>query len=187
MRDLKIGASRWLEQVPPAASGNDGFPRAERPAGLIDYSICRSDDFLYHRLGVEVAGEPWWYLYALALSGEPALWVLGVFDTPGQVDFFLALHRDNPLKVPALRQLDAAAGWLQVDVEGRLSYPHYSGVYQVGLKSYRVEALADGSGHYRAHYADRDHVEYLGEATEKEICLKVYSHFDGRLRGCKLC
>lgn len=187
MRQLNMRAGRWQEQVLPTAGGSDAFTLAARPAGLIEYALCRSDDFLYHRLGVGVAGDPYWYLYALALSGEPALWVLGVFDTPGQVDFFLALHSDNPLNVPALRQLDAAAGWLQVDTSGRLQYPHYSGVYQVGLKSYRVEALNDGSGHYRAHYADRDHEEYLGEAVEKEICLQVYSHFDSRLRGCKLC
>jgi hypothetical protein len=187
MRELKIRASRWQEQVLPTCDGREAFASSERPRGLIDHSVCRTDEFLYHRLGIEVAGEPYWYLYALSLRGEPSLWVLGVFDTPGQVDFFLALHNDNPLKVPALRQLDAGAGWLQVDQDGILQYPHYSGVYQVGLKSYRVEPIDDGSGRYRAHYADRDHIDYLGEANEKEICLKVYSHFDGRLRGCKLC
>lgn len=185
MRDLKIRASRWQAQAVPAADGSTFA--GTRPVGLIDHAICRTEEFLYHRLGVEVAGDPCWYLYALTLRGEPSLWVLGVFDTCGQVDFFLALHNDNPLNVPGLRQFDAGAGWLRLEEGGRLHYPHYSGVYQVGLKSYRVEPLMDGSGHYRALYADRDHVDYLGEGTEKEVCLQVYSHFDARLRGCKLC
>ncbi|KEA62848.1 hypothetical protein ADIMK_2957 [Marinobacterium lacunae] len=113
--------------------------------------------------------------------------MLGVFDTPGQVDFFLSLHTDNPLKVPALRQFDAGPGWLRLGRDGELHYPHYSGVYQVGLKSYRVMPVAAQEGMFNASYGDRDHVDYLGQGSEKEVCLLVYGHFDSRLRGCKLC
>ncbi len=182
MRELKIKASRWQEQTLPSDA-----TAAREVAGLLEHAVCHSDDFLYHRLGIEVEGDAYWYLYALALSGEPSLWVLGVFDTPGQADLFLALHADNRLKVPALRLYDAGAGWLKVDAQGKLVYPHYSGVYQVGLKSYRVTAVAGRPGIYEASYGNRDHVDYLGQANEKEVCLLVYNHFDARLRGCKLC
>ncbi|MBT00201.1 MAG: hypothetical protein CMI01_16210 [Oceanospirillaceae bacterium] len=185
MRNLTIKASSWKPQALPGDLNQDQHPVVG--SGLLSHDICRSDAFLYHRLAVDVSGEVHWYLYALALTGEPSLFVLGVFDTPGQVDFFLALHSDNPLKVPALRQLEAGAGWLRVDEEGVLTYPHYAGIYQVGLKSYLVEPLAEHPGWVSARYADRDHVEYLGEGTEKEMCLSVYSHFDARLRGCKMC
>ncbi|MBV1789592.1 hypothetical protein KQ940_16175 [Marinobacterium sp. D7] len=187
MRDLRIQASRWQSQPLPAEAANGGFPTPVPPASLLDYSICRSTDFLYHRLGLDVDGEPYWYLYALSLTGAPTLWVLGVFDTAGQVDFFLALHSDNPLKVPALRQFEAGPGWLQLNTAGQIHYPHYAGVYQVGLKSYRVVPVAAEPGLFSASYSDRDHVDYLGQASEKEICLLVYGHFDSRLRGCKLC
>lgn len=187
MRNLKIKATRWQEQSLPADTGRETFAAPLLPDNLMDHSICRSDSFLYHRLGIEEGGEHYWYLYALSLTGEPSLWVLGVFDTPGQVDFFLSLHSDNPLKVPGLRQLEAGAGWLRVNDAGQVVYPHYSGVYQVGLKTYRVAAVVSQPGIYTASYGDRDHVEYLGEASEKEVCLLLYSHFDSRLRGCKLC
>lgn len=187
MRNLKIKATRWQTQSLPSDTERAAFAAPVLPDNLMDYSICRSDSFLYHRLGVEEGGERYWYLYALSLTGEPSLWVLGVFDTPEQVDFFLALHSDNPLNVPGLRQLEAGAGWLRVNDAGKPVYPHYTGVYQVGLKTYRVAAVSSQPGLYTASYGDRDHVEYLGESSEKEICLMVYSHFDGRLRGCKLC
>lgn len=187
MRDLKIQAGRWQPQALPVDTSVGHFAAPVLPGNLLDHSICRSRDFLYHRLGVQVDGEPYWYLYALSLTGEPSLWVLGVFDTAGQVDFFLALHSDNPLKVPALRQLEAGAGWLKLGADGELHYPHYSGIYQVGMKSYRVVPIASEPGLYSAGYGDRDHIDYLGQADEKEICLLVYSHFDSRLRGCKLC
>lgn len=184
MRDLTIKAGPWQAQSLPGTQVQS--VSGESVPGVLDYATCSSDTFRYYRLGVEVEGEPYWYLYAMTLSEAPSLWVLGVFDTLGQVDFFLALHSNEPLWVPALQTLEDDTEWLQVQADGGLIYPHYAGIYRVGLKSYRVSETAD-PGIYTATYADRDHVEYLGQANEKEICLRVYSHFDARLRGCKLC
>ncbi len=176
MRDLTIKASPW-ERV--------GFPVELRlPEGVksavLEY--CQFEQWHYQRLLVETASESSCYLYVD--DGEQA-WVLGVFDTLGQADFFLALHNQNPLFVPALLLAESVPAVRVLD--GCLRYPVYTGVYRVGFKSYNVEALAEPDGWVRADYIDHYRVESLGEGAEKEICLKVYSHFDGRLRGCKMC
>lgn len=126
--------------------------------------------------------ESFWYLHAKEYENDQ-VFVLGCFDTRGQADFFLALHSMNPLNVPALVALDQ--GWPAL-LERDIQQPVYAGTYRVGFKSYRVEKDPD-SGLLSLAYVDRYHTDYLGLATEKEACLLIYSHFDARLRGCKMC
>ncbi len=176
MRDLSIKASPWqLEALPVEVRLPDGVVSAVLES-------CRLEQWRYQRLLIETASESSCYLYVD--DGEQA-WVLGVFDTLGQADFFLALHNQNPLFVPALLLAEPAPA-VQV-LDGCLAYPVYAGVYRVGFKSYNVEVLPELSGSVRADYIDHYRVESLGEGPEKEMCLQIYSHFDGRLRGCKMC
>jgi len=128
------------------------------------------------------------YLYAegaleLGLS-DRGVWVLGVFDHFDQLQLFLALHHDNPLKVPALR-IEQSWPVVKYQEQSLIDYPHYSGVYRVGFKSYRVTQERDG---YSVEYLDGYKAELLGVlASEVETCLALYSHFDSRTRGCKMC
>lgn len=174
MRNLSVQATPWQSveyaEVPRLVSGE----------ALLSLDECRFDGWRYQRLLLERAGERFCYLYAD--DGQVA-WVLGVFDTAGQADFFLALHNDNSLKVPALR-LNTEAPSVRLE-SGVLVYPCYAGVYRVGFKSYLVDR--DDSGATRVQYIDRYKTQMLGEGGEKDMCLAVYSHFDARLRGCKMC
>jgi len=140
----------------------------------------------YVKACIRLSDGPSWYLYARDAEGGNCF-ILGVFDTEGQLDFFLSLHRENPLKVPGLRADSMPWPPVTLDDGGELSFPRYVGVYLVGMKSYRVEADEVNAGLYFVNYRDRYHTEYLGEASEKDACLLLYSHFDARLRGCKMC
>ena len=176
MRNLSIQASEWADCLPD-------HPALLQPnEALTQLECAESDRFHYQRLGLRRDGEMFWYLYAW---NEEAAWVLGVFDTPGQADFFMALHTDDPLKVPAL-ELSASGAPVRVE-QGRLVYPRYGGVYRVGFKSYRVEPDSQNAALLSMHYIDRYNSQFLGVADEKEACLAIYSHFDSRLRGCKMC
>ncbi len=170
MRQLAINATPW--QL--IASG-EGWALSE----------CANPHFNYLSLTIEDRH----YLYAEGLielgQDERGVWVLGVFDSREQLQMFLALHTDNPLKVPALR---IESSWPAVQFnEGELeSYPTYQGVYRVGFKSYRVTPTESGT--LLVEYIDGYKAELLGEFQgEVEACLKVYSHFDARTRGCKMC
>lgn len=176
MRNLNTRASGWVDCRP------DGVVKTLHGEAVLALDCAETEDFRYQRLGLQRAEETVWYLYAW---NEVSSWVLGVFDTAGQVDFFLALHSDNPLKVPAL---ELAESGVPVRVEqGWLHYPGYAGVYRVGLKSYRVEPDQLDAALLSMHYIDRYNSQFLGVAGEKEACLTIYSHFDSRLRGCKMC
>ncbi|MEY3038237.1 MAG: hypothetical protein RL143_804 [Pseudomonadota bacterium] len=170
MRQLMINATPW--QL--IASGDDWA-----------VSECASNRFNYLSLMVQDRH----YLYAEGLIelglDERGVWVLGVFDTSEQLQMFLALHNDNPLKVPALR---IESDWPVVSyTDANLeSYAHYQGVYRVGFKSYRVTQTESET--LLVNYIDGYKSELLGEFNEEvEACLKVYSHFDARTRGCKMC
>lgn len=176
MRDLKVQATAWVPVDLPANC--DLAPGEE----LVALHECTREDWHYQRLVIKRDQEPFCYLY---VDDGSSSWVLGVFDTTGQAEFFLALHNANPLFVPALLQ-ESSAPAVKLEQE-QLIYPVYTGLYRVGLKSYRVEAVEGQAGTVSAEYIDRYHVELLGQGGEKEVCLLVYSHFDGRLRGCKMC
>lgn len=150
---------------------------------LLTLESCGYDDWHYQRLAVSRLEEPFHYLYA---SSSEGVWVLGVFDTPGQADVFLALHNENPLKVPALKQTGLMGDAVRVE-EGVLSYPRYQGLYRVGFKSYQVNPDPLDARQRLLTYVDRYNSQGLGSLPEKEACLTIYSHFDGRLRGCKMC
>ncbi len=169
MRKLKITASEWSLQ-------SEGV-------GWSLYA-CATDQFNYLRLALPTQH----YLYTEGPlekgQSDRGVWVLGVFDTFKQLQIFLALHNDNPLKVPALR-LDQDWPVVKYQARSLIDYPHYSGVYRVGFKSYRVTQEIDG---YRVDYIDGYRVELLGVfESEVEACLALYSHFDSRTRGCKIC
>ena len=118
-------------------------------------------------------------LYARTLGEASETFVLGAFDTPQQADLFVALHQQNPLFVPALK---VDFSW---PVAASAPVP-YEGVYRVGLKAYRVVRLPDGA--VQVEYSEGYKTELVGEAkSDVDACLLVYNHFDGRLRGCKLC
>lgn len=126
-----------------------------------------------------------WYLYALA---EPLaqVYVLGVFDCPEQMQLFLNWHAEKVLKVPAL-QPDTPCWPPWCGEAGAQQLLPYAGTYRVGFKSYRVEPV-EGQPQLRSlTFMDRYFIQALGEAPEKEACLLLFSHFDARLRGCKMC
>lgn len=183
MRNLQASTTPWADWMP-----------IEHSALLAGFCCDHSDSLadtgkpVWRYLLVQVAesvGETSWCLYALD-QAENKTYVLGVFDTRDQAEFFLALHSDNPLKVPALLTDELQWPLLVLSAEGQLIRARYQGVYKVGLKSYRVQQ-DEQSGLFTLTYIDRYHTEYLGEAAEKEACLMIYSHFDARLRGCKMC
>ncbi|MGB0223545.1 hypothetical protein XMD579_000204 [Marinobacterium sp. xm-d-579] len=169
MRQLSITATDWLLQ----AKGDD-------------WSLFASvtNRFNYLRLTLPTKE----YLYA---EGEQELgqsdrgvWVLGVFDHVEQLQYFLALHNDNPLKVPALK-IEQSWPVVAYQEQSLMDYPHYSGVYRVGFKSYRVTQEIDG---YRVEYIDGYKAALLGVLeSEVDAFLALYSHFDSRTRGCKMC
>ncbi len=177
MRNLKVQASEWQDCVPSAAFV---MPDDEQLQAL---ECCSHKDWRYQRLTLKRSGELFCYLYA---SSPEAVWVLGVFDTPGQADFFLALHNENPLMVPALQQAGLAGAAVRIE-QGVLRYPSYEGLYRVGFKSYQVDRDAVDDSLRSLMYVERYNSQGLGVLPEKEACLKIYSHFDGRLRGCKMC
>ena len=183
MRNLQANTTPWTDWMP--------IEHSALLAGFYcDHHDCLVDSgepsWRYLLLQVsESADELSWCLYALDLA-ENKTYVLGVFDTRDQAEFFLALHSDNPLKVPALLTRDLQWPLVELSADGQLIRAKYQGVYKVGLKSYRVQQ-DDQSGLFTLTYIDRYHTEYLGEAAEKEACLIIYSHFDARLRGCKMC
>ncbi len=177
MRKLKVLADDWQSCLPMEPFA---LPENER---LLALECCRFEDWRYQRLDLMRSGEAFHYLYAASSDG---VWVLGVFDTLGQVDFFLALHNDNPLQVPALMQAGLEGDAVRVE-QGQLCYPRYEGLYRVGFKSYQVDRDAVDSNSRSLMYVDRYNSQGLGVLPEKEACLKIYSHFDGRLRGCKMC
>lgn len=176
MRNLSIKTSEWVA-CPPSEAFT--LPAQEQ---LLTLECAHSNSFNYQRLAVRRSEEVFWYLYAWNATGSR---VLGVFDTSGQIDFFLALHSDNPLKVPALA-LQESGSPVRVEA-GRLVYPRYAGVYRVGLKSYRVEPDNHQPLLLSMQYIDGYNSQLMGVASEKEACLAIYSHFDARLRGCKMC
>lgn len=177
MRNLKVKASDWVGCLPDSASV---VPAGEQ---LQTLECCQYEVWTYQRMLLMRGTEAFYYLYA---SSADKTWVLGVFDTADQAEFFLALHNDNPLNVPAL-EVSGLAG-LAVRVEqGVLRYPDYKGLYRVGFKSYRVEPDSGDERLRTLLYVDRYNSQLLGVLPEKEACLAIYSHFDGRLRGCKMC
>ncbi|KGK42328.1 hypothetical protein LH51_08225 [Nitrincola sp. A-D6] len=183
MRNLQANTKPW-----------DEWMSLDHPALLAGFrcdhcdSLVDSGEPVWRYLLVQVSesvGEISWCLYALE-QAQNKTYVLGVFDTRDQAEFYLALHSDNPLKVPALLTDELQWPMLELTTGGQLLRARYQGVYKVGLKSYRVQANEE-SDLLTLWYIDRYHTEYLGEAAEKEACLKIYSHFDARLRGCKMC
>ncbi len=169
MRQLSITSTDWALQ----AKGDD-------------WSLFASanDRFNYLRLVLPTKE----YLYAegeLELGqSERGVWVLGVFDHFEQLQHFLALHNDNPLKVPALR-IEQSWPVVVYHEQSLLDFPRYSGVYRVGFKSYRVTQEPGG---YPVEYVDGYKAELLAVLeSEVEACLVLYSHFDSRTRGCKMC
>lgn len=177
MRNLKVLASDWHSCLPEASFE---MPKGEQ---LLALECCQYQEWRYQRLTLTRSGEAFHYLYTCTTEG---VWVLGVFDTPEQVDFFLALHNDNPLNVPALLQAGQAGNAVRVE-GGLLCYPRYEGLYRVGFKSYQVDRDSADPALRSLLYVDRYNSQGLGVLPEKEACLKIYSHFDGRLRGCKMC
>ncbi|PSL13205.1 hypothetical protein CLV44_11334 [Marinobacterium halophilum] len=177
MRNLSISATPWQACLPDQP--------VELPAGeqLLALECCEYEHWQYQRLALARAGEAFYYLYA---ASGAQVWVLGVFDTAGQADMFLALHNDNPLNVPALEQRGLQPPAVSVE-EGVLRYPRYAGMYRVGFKSYRVEPDMADADLLMLQYVERYNSQLLGVLPEKEACLAIYSHFDGRLRGCKMC
>ena len=151
-----------------------------------DWSVYSSAHGRFNYLRLVLSTKE--YLYAegdleLGLS-DRGVWVLGVFDHFEQLQFFLALHNDNPLKVPSLR---IEQSWPVVNYQEStlIDYPHYQGVYRVGFKSYRVTQENDEC---RVEFIDGYKAELLGVVeTEVDACLTLYSHFDSRTRGCKMC
>ncbi len=176
MRNLDIKATPWQQEVLPDA--------LHLPSGVeaVVLETCQFEGWHYQRLQLQTVSGLKCYLYVD--DGDQA-WVLGVFDTLGQADFFLALHNANPLYVPTLLIEQHAPAVRMVDQQ--LHWPVYAGLYRVGFKSYRVELVETEADWVRAEYIDGYRVESLGEGPEIEVCLQVYSHFDGRLRGCKMC
>ena len=169
MRQLSVNSSDWSLQ----AKG-DGWSLLA--------SAC--DRFNYLRLVLPTKE----YLYAegeLELGqSDRGVWVLGVFDHFEQLQHFLALHNDNPLKVPSLR-IEQEWPVVAYQEQSLIDYPRYSGVYRVGFKSYRVTQEIKGC---RVEYVDGYKAELLGVlASEVDACFAVYSHFDSRTRGCKMC
>ncbi|MBA4501185.1 hypothetical protein [Marinobacterium marinum] len=177
MRNLEVLASQWCVCLP-----DESFELAVDEQ-LLTLECCRYEGWRYQRLALQRGDETFYYLYAMS---EEGVWVLGVFDTPGQADFFLALHNEDPLMVPALLQPVLAGDAVRVE-QGKLCYPRYEGLYRVGFKSYQVAVDQVDAGLRTLLYVERYNSQGLGVLPEKEACLKIYSHFDGRLRGCKMC
>ncbi len=129
------------------------------------------------------------YLYAFGRETpdqQAGSYILGVFDLKAQAEHFLHLHRLNHLNIPCLR-VGRDQPMVQVEGDHLIDYQRYEGVYTVGLKSYRVYHPND-SDLLRIEYMDRYQVELLGETDDEvQSCLWVYSHFDARLRGCRVC
>lgn len=152
----------------------------------ISLSRCDLDDRVYWAL--YVAERCAWYLYtsspeqaAQALIGS----VLGVFDTLDQLRFFLARYDENRLFIPALKyRAPLPVCYMAAD---RLVYPRFEGVYRVGFKSYTVEVDEQNPELRIVHYIQDYRTQYLGCVPEKDACILLYSHFDQRLRGCKMC
>jgi hypothetical protein len=183
MRNLQANTTPWDDWMPldhPALL--TGF-RCDHRESLVEST---EPAWRYRLVQLsESATEFTWCLYALD-QAQSKTYVLGVFDTRDQAEFFLALHSENPFKVPALLTDELQWPLLELNADGQLLRARYQGVYKVGLKSYRVQ-IDEESGLFTLAYVDRYHTEYLGEAAEKEACLMIYSHFDARLRGCKMC
>lgn len=169
MRQLTINSTDWSLE----ASG-------------ADWSLYSSANERFNYLRLALATKEYLYAEGELEMGLPdrGVWVLGVFDHFDQLQMFLALHNDNPLKVPALR-IDQKWPAVNYQKSTLIDYPHYQGVYRVGFKSYRVSEEIDG---YLVDYIDGYKAEQLGVLeTEVEACLTLYSHFDSRTRGCKMC
>lgn len=169
MRQLKVSADDWSLQ----AEG-------------VGWSLYTSSNERFNYLRLVLPTQEYLYAEGTLELGLPdrGVWVLGVFDHFDQLQLFLALHHNNPLKVPALR-IEQSWPVVKYQEQSLIDYPHYSGVYRVGFKSYRVTEEIDG---YRVEYLDGYKAELLGVlASEVEACLALYSHFDSRTRGCKMC
>jgi len=153
--------------------------RVETNQSHLEVAYWHSENFEYQRIVHRTESGQAVYLYAKSRAEPDSIFALGAFDTPAQADFFTALHRDNPLFVPAL---SCTLMWQDL----ASSTPVYEGVYRVGMKSYRVQQLPDSI--WRVDYLEGYRAELLGEVDNAiDACLLVYNHFDGRLRGCKLC
>ena len=156
---------------------------------LSEYQTPEYRYFLAHVF--ESPNSAHWRLYGMSKTNLDAEFpselnqILGVFDTEGQASYYVDLHSENPLFIPALTlrscDLDISKGIYVSNL------PPYAGVYRVGFKSY-VVAISERDPALRSlTYVDRYRTQYLGEANELESCLILYSHFDQRLRGCKMC
>lgn len=161
---------------------------AFQPFGSSYFGEVATDTFLYRLLHLSLDAGERWYLYATRIqeedkSTDEVEYVLGVFDNIGQAEYFLTLHQENELKIPALRLAQPAV--LRVEA-GIPYYPVYAGVYRVGFKSY-VVAKTDDLKVRSVNYVQSYKTQYLGEFEEVECCLAIYMHFDTRLRGCSIC
>lgn len=153
-----------------------------------DFSLsrCDLDDRVYWALSVTETHA--WYLYTS--SPEQAAdgvidTVLGVFDTLDQLRFFLTRYDENRLFIPALKY---RTPWPVCHIASNtLVYPRFEGVYRVGFKSYTVEVDTQNPELRVVHYIQDYRTQYLGCVPEKDACILLYSHFDQRLRGCKMC
>ncbi len=158
--------------------------------GILHYAVYKTEHYCYWLLAFKEQREETWYLYATSLNTglhtDKIEQVLGVFDTCGQLSFFLDLHVMNELRVPALK-INRLNTSIYTDEQGVFHYPHYAGVYRVGFKSYTVDISPDNLNQRIVHYIQSYKTQYLGVFEEKEACLAVYSHFDKRIRGCAMC
>jgi len=151
-----------------------------------DWSLYSSANERFNYLRLVLPTQEYLYAEGALELGLPdrGVWVLGVFDHFDQLQLFLALHHNNPLKVPALR-IEHSWPVVKYQEQSLIDYPHYSGVYRVGFKSYRVTQENDDC---RVEFIDGYKAELLGVVeTEVDACLTLYSHFDSRTRGCKMC
>lgn len=164
---------------------------ASQLPGALHYAVYKSEHYCYWLLALKEQQEEIWYLYASSLYSGIEIdlieQVLGVFDTCGQLSFFLDLHEINELKVPALKINYSVERRIYTDDQGVLHYPRYAGVYRVGFKSYTVDVAPDNEAIRIVHYIQSYKTQYLGVFEEKEACLAIYSHFDKRIRGCAMC
>ncbi len=165
----------------------DGAKEGQADALFAQYT---TDKYCYRLLKVTHEAAASWYLYATSKDeGECSdiiSYVLGVFDTCGQLSYFLDLHLEHELKVPAL-QITGLINQVYYDDNGVLVFPEYAGVYRVGFKSYTVDIDEMQRDKRIVNYIQSYKTQYLGVFSEKDACIAIYSHFDQRLRGCKMC
>lgn len=158
--------------------------------GRFEFQILESIEFDYYRLSLECPDQLTLYLYAVEKKQQFG-YVLGVFDSEGQLDWFLQQHRLNALNVPALRvEMTGEQFFANIESAQLIDFQDFQGVYRVGYKSYQVVRLEQSlveDKSYLLSFIDRYKVTELGTFNEKDACVELYNHFFNRLSGCKMC